>query len=728
MGTRGAAVAIAVLLLAVAAPGRAAEPEQAPVFVSGQDGYHTYRIPSLVVTKKGTLLAFCEGRKRGGGDAGDIDLLLKRSCDAGKTWSKAQVVWDDGDNTCGNPCPVVDRNTGTIWLLMTHNLGGDTEARILDGTSKGTRTVWVTRSDDDGLTWARPVEITRDVKRADWTWYATGPGVGIQTRTGRLVVPCDNCVSGSKVRQSHVILSDDGGKTWKLGGVVGPQCNESQVVELADGALLLNVRSYRGTNRRLVAVSRDGGETFSRPQEDRALVEPVCQASILRGPGEKGGILFSNPASTRRERLTVRLSTDQAKTWSHARVLHAGPAAYSCLAVLPDGTIACLYERGDKGPYEGIFLARFSLGWLAAAGEEPDPGGRPRPSAGGELVFSVKTWEGEYQSKDVPGGVETTAVRGVIYTARADGTGLTKLIDRGENTDFPAYSPDGRWVYFQSHASGRWHVYRCTAEGKGVTSLTEGDRLGPSWKDAFGYALSRDGRRLLYTVHDGTTGRVALADADGGHPRLLFPKLGYAYMGALSPAGDRVVVSGPARGYRLLIADLPDGEPRELTPDHPDCYAPQFTPDGQVVVFVRRDGDVYRVGADGEGLRRLTEGNRYVEFRLSAKDAHGSTDGPQVSPDGKRVAYVALRGGVANVCVMAIDGGDQRQLTARKEPCGRPRWSPDGKQLALVSFEGKYPQLFTVAADGGEPRRLTQVDGAVYFVNWKPRERRRDGK
>src|SRR5262249_14122083 len=162
-------------------------------------------------------------------------------------------------------------------------------------------------------------------------------------------------------------------------------------------------------------------------------------------------------------------------------------------------------------------------------------------------------------------------------------------------------------------------------------------------------------------VHDGSTGRVVLADEDGGHPRLLFPDLGYTYMGALSPNGDRVVVSGPARGYRLLIADLPDGQPRPLAPDHPESFTPQFTPDGKTIVFVRRDGDVYRVDADGKNLRRLTKGNRYVEFRLSANDSHGSTDGPQISPDGKHIAYLALGDGVANVHVMEVDGSEQRQ-------------------------------------------------------------------
>lgn len=358
------ALVICGFSLILSLPAAAAGPEHTAVFTSGADGYHTYRIPSLIVTPKGTLLAFCEGRKTGRGDAGNIDLLLKRSTDGGKSWSAAQVVWDDGPNTCGNPCPVIDRATGTVWLLLTHNLGSDTEALLVEGKSKGTRTVWVTKSTDDGATWAKPIEITKNVKRPDWTWYATGPGVGIQLKSGRLVIPCDNKVAKTKARQSHVITSDDSGATWKLGGVVGPDCNESQAVELADGAVLLNMRSYQANNRRLVAVSKDGGATFSKPVEDAALIEPVCQASILRYPGAKSRVLFSNPASQKREKMTVRLSYDECKTWPVMKELHAGPAAYSCLAMLPDATVACLYERGAKNPYETITLARFSLRWL----------------------------------------------------------------------------------------------------------------------------------------------------------------------------------------------------------------------------------------------------------------------------------------------------------------------------------------------------------------------------
>lgn len=345
--------------------------EQRALWVSGQDGYHTYRIPSLAVTRRGTVLAFCEGRKTGGGDSGDIDLLLKRGPDGGRTWEPRRVVFDDGPNTVGNPCPVVDRTTGTIWLLLTHNLGEDAESEIVAGTSVGSRSVWVSRSDDDGRTWTAPVDITTAVKRPDWTWYATGPGCGIQMKTGRLVIPCDHVVAGSKLGGSHVIFSDDHGATWQLGGAVDQHVNECQVVERADDKLLLNMRNplkdAERHNRRAWALSGDGGLTWSDVFYEPLLIEPVCQASFVRltsPPWQQSRLLFANPASQKRERMTVRLSLDQGNTWPIAKELYAGPSAYSALAVLPDKRIACLYECGEKKPYETITLAQFSLRWL----------------------------------------------------------------------------------------------------------------------------------------------------------------------------------------------------------------------------------------------------------------------------------------------------------------------------------------------------------------------------
>jgi sialidase-1 len=347
-------------------------PAQAPVetdlFTAGKGGYHTFRIPALLATRKGSLLAFCEGRKRGRGDSGDIDVVLRRSRDGGKTWLPLQVVAAGGGDTVGNPCAVVERSTGTVWLLLTHNLGTDTEKTIRDGTGKGTRRVWVTSSADEGATWSRPADVTRHVKDPKWTWYATGPGVGVQLTGGRLVVPCDHTEAKTKVSRSHVIYSDDRGSTWKLGGVLGEKTNECQLVERRDGSLLINMRSYHGRNRRAVAASTDGGLSWSPVRLDEALIEPVCQAGLIRlGPARGAGpdrLLFSNPASVKREKMTVRLSSDGGRTWAAARRLYEGPSAYSSLAELPGGEVGCLYECGKWSAYERITLARFPLGWL----------------------------------------------------------------------------------------------------------------------------------------------------------------------------------------------------------------------------------------------------------------------------------------------------------------------------------------------------------------------------
>ena len=355
-------VTLAILLLPCVI--RAADVEQIEVFTAGQDAYHTYRIPALAVTTKGTVLAFAEARKKGTSDTGDIDVVVRRSTDGGKSFVMTQRLWDHNQNTCGNPCPIVDRDTGTIWLLLTHNLGKDREKDLTAGTAAGTRSVWLSKSEDDGQTWAMPVEITKSAKKEGWTWYATGPGAGIQTKSGRLIAPCDH-KRADNTGYSHTLYSDDHGKTWQIGGVLGPGVNECKIAELSDGSLILNMRNYpKGEQRRrAIATSKDDGLTWSPVSHDPTLIEPICQARLLRV--SPAAHLFSNPAhESRRENLTVRLSEDDCKTWPHATTLHPGPAAYSDLAVLPDGTILCLYERGERSSYEKITLARFSLDWI----------------------------------------------------------------------------------------------------------------------------------------------------------------------------------------------------------------------------------------------------------------------------------------------------------------------------------------------------------------------------
>ena len=361
----------------VTLPVVAADEFKTTVWTSGEGAYHTYRIPSVIRTMNGTLLAFCEGRRSGRGDAGNIDLLLKRSFNGGKTWSDAVALWDDNGHTCGNPCPVIDDSTGTVWLLLTHNLGTDHEADIIKGKARSTRTVWVSHSSDDGHTWVTPSEITKTTKKPGWGWYATGPGVGIQIKhgphKGRLVIPCDHSYDDQNGKLqgggfefgAHSIHSDDHGNTWQLGGVIRPKTNECQVVELNDtnGSLLMNIRSYFGRKQRTHAVSRDGGVTWSSPVDVPKLIEPVCQGSIIRfqwrRPTRPGILLFSNPASKQgRVKMTVRASFDDGNTWPVARVLHAGPAAYSCLVSLPENAFGCLYESGESHAYESIVFHR----------------------------------------------------------------------------------------------------------------------------------------------------------------------------------------------------------------------------------------------------------------------------------------------------------------------------------------------------------------------------------
>ena len=257
----------------------------------------------------------------------------------------------------------------TIWLLSTQNAGTDREKDIIAGTSAGSRTVWVMKTTDEGVTWSAPVEITSSVKGPGWTWYATGPGVGIHTTSGRLVIPA-NHAEANGVHRSHLMLSDDGGQTWKLGASADAGTNESQVVELHNGTLMLNMRNHppRPENFRMVATSEDGGRTLSKATADPALVEPPAQASVLRlstsKTHDRNRLLFSNPASARRERMTVRLSYDEAATWPVSRIVHEGPAAYSSLVVLPDNSLGVLFERGASSPYERITFARFTLDWL----------------------------------------------------------------------------------------------------------------------------------------------------------------------------------------------------------------------------------------------------------------------------------------------------------------------------------------------------------------------------
>jgi len=327
------------------------------------NGYQAYRIPALLLTTNGTLLAFCEARRRASsGDAGEINVVFKRSADNGATWSDQQIVFQDSLNTCGNPTLVQDKNTGTIWLLMSHNPGRDLETTIIKGSDYLARTVWISRSDDDGVTWSTPRDITTSVKDTSWRWYATGPGTGIQiahgTYAGRLIVPCDHSYlvnNKTPVYASHIIYSDDDGATWHTGGSAGTNTNECQVAELNDGkgTLILNDRYLSKPYTRKQALSYDGGMTWSAVTSLSSIADPCCEGSLYSYQGS--GLLLSNCDTTAvRANLTLSSSFNKGATWRRVYTIYKGPSAYSSLSVSPGGNIMCLFECGVTHPNEGI--------------------------------------------------------------------------------------------------------------------------------------------------------------------------------------------------------------------------------------------------------------------------------------------------------------------------------------------------------------------------------------
>ncbi|MFV1964989.1 MAG: exo-alpha-sialidase [Pirellulaceae bacterium] len=364
------------LIVSVAVAVRA-EPilEQTEVFVAGRDDVFQYRIPALVTTTKGTLIAACDARKdRSGDPPNNIDHVCKRSLDGGRTWGPLQVVADfPGTEAAGDPCLLVDQQTGTVWVFYAWCPEGVGTAASQPGLAGRTIRVYAMTSDDDGVTWSPPRDLNPMVKDPEWSAMWCSPGRGLQTRKGRLLVPSTSLRGG--VSHSQLFASDDHGKTWKTLTASGHKTNEHMVVELSKGPLLANMRSRHGKGCRALATSRDGGQTWSELAHDPKLPEPVCQASFIRYTARQDGstkdrLLFCNPASRRRENMTVRVSYDEGKTWPVSKVVHAGPAAYSCLTVLADRTIGLLYERGENNPYETITFARFNLEWLTD-GEDP---------------------------------------------------------------------------------------------------------------------------------------------------------------------------------------------------------------------------------------------------------------------------------------------------------------------------------------------------------------------
>ncbi|MEU1453676.1 sialidase family protein [Streptomyces avermitilis] len=366
--------------------------EQQVLFKASQDpGYACFRIPAVVQTTDGTLLAFAEGRVLNCGDAADIDIVLKRSTDGGRTWGPLQVVNEGGGDTHGNPAPVVDRETGRIVLAETYNTGRTDGAGCAIPCD---RTPHLQYSDDDGLTWSRPRDLSDEVLPPEWnSWYATGPVHGIQlTRgrhAGRLVLGVNTETwDGSRVSANHaaLITSDDGGDHWRIGatdswpiaadGTFRQKPSEMTPAERPDGSILVSGREQDGTDlgHRTQAVSRDGGSSFTSSFRDLPdLYTPQVQGSSLR-LGDR--LLLACPGDPdRRRTMMIRSSYDGGRTWDsvdRGTVVTTDWSGYSDLVRVDRDTVGLMYEGGAVDARDEIRFARFTEDWLKPR-RGPDP-------------------------------------------------------------------------------------------------------------------------------------------------------------------------------------------------------------------------------------------------------------------------------------------------------------------------------------------------------------------
>jgi len=325
--------------------------------VRGDDGSDTYRIPGLARTNKGSLIAAYDVRYRGGADLpADIDVGTSRSADGGRTWEPMRIALDMGRDPkfafdgVGDPCVFVDRKTGRIWVAALWSHGARAWIKSGPGmTPAETGQLVMAFSDDDGRTWSKPVNITPQVKDPAWRLVLAGPGTGITLRDGTLVFPAQFKDAGN-VPHSTLIWSKDHGATWHIGTGVKSKTTESQLVELADGCIMINCRDDRG-GARTVATTRDLGATWqSHPTDRLALPESVCMASLLAldMPGVGRRLLFSNPATTSgRHTMTVKVSDDDGLSWPddrHTLYDSRKGLGYSCLAPVDDTHVGVLYE------------------------------------------------------------------------------------------------------------------------------------------------------------------------------------------------------------------------------------------------------------------------------------------------------------------------------------------------------------------------------------------------
>lgn len=325
--------------------------EPVVLFRRGEGGVHTYRIPALIETRGGTLLAVADARHDGAGDLpARISLAMRRSDDGGRSWSAVETLRAVSEGGVGDASLLVDRRNGRVWCFHAYGPPG-----VGFNTGPASLQVHAITSDNDGQTWSPPRDLTAQLRDPSWRSLFATSGTHIQTRRGTYLLPLVFRDDRGAV-SACTAFSDDAGLSWRRGNSFGPGTDESKCVELRDGRILQNLRN--GPTR-AVAISRDGGATFGPAGHDASLIDPGCNAAILRW---KTRLLFSNAASGKRENLTLKQSLDEGLTWTTVRLLYAGPSAYSTMVTLRDGSVGVMYEWGEGSPYERIEFQRVHPG------------------------------------------------------------------------------------------------------------------------------------------------------------------------------------------------------------------------------------------------------------------------------------------------------------------------------------------------------------------------------
>ncbi len=332
---------------------------------AGDDGAAAYRIPGLVTSRKGTLVATYDIRYNSARDLQDyIDVGVSRSTDGGRHWKRMQKAIAMGtrgglplsQNGAGDAAILSDDTTGKLFIvsIWAHGMGHQVSwwSTVPGMDPEYTAQLVLVESSDDGRTWSEPVSITPQMKDSAWAFFFDGPGRGICTSDGKLVFASQYTdFDNGRTPHAGIFYSEDHGKTWHIHSPAKDQTTESQVAELPDGSLMLNMRDNRGGSRS-VAVTRDMGRTWKEhPSSRSALREPVCMASLIsvrasENVSGKNLLLFSNPDNTSaRNRITIKVSLDDGLTWSNGLLLDEDSGwGYSCLTMIDPETVGILYE------------------------------------------------------------------------------------------------------------------------------------------------------------------------------------------------------------------------------------------------------------------------------------------------------------------------------------------------------------------------------------------------